>query len=303
MILYLLVAVLCLFWMPLSFCEYTLSMAIIVCNFLLNDLQQLRSPGQYCKNSSKSGTVAAQRLVDGRRAFEEIIINELRGDVNSREKRKMYALVGHGIPNSLFLHFISTGNEWLQCQNEVRANAKGAHIAKRASVTNQFQNVDSAIHLALRNTYNSTILDRERILKTNASGTTCLIQWPPDWDHDLELFLVAMNRIGSRLSSVVLRPSSEPLIPMTEVTSSASGSVVTPAELLKWNVTIRKGEVLPLYLLPTHLSTGRDNELILTVEWLYNSMDCWTIILRLQDGNAKRTNASISLVFEGVYVC
>lgn len=271
-----------------------------------------RSPGQYCcKNSSRSGALAAQKLVQGRRKFQDVITNELLGDddVNDdKEKdpvRKIYTLIGHGVPNSLFEHFISTGREWLNCQNSMMSSTKAKHFAKPVLPRTPPQKTNSAVHLSLRNIPNCTILDRERILKTNASGTTSLIQWPPEWDHDLELFMVAMNRIGSRLSSIVMKPDTH--TPTELVTGdAAAGSVIIPSDLDKWNVSIRKGEVLPFSMLPL---SQQDNTLVLTVEWLRNSPDCWTIILRLQDDFIDSNAAAkglirdpISLVFEGVYV-
>lgn len=259
-----------------------------------------RCPAQYCKNSSKNGTLAAQRLVDGRRVFEEMMAKELLVHQNHEQvckqnenenKRKIYALVGHGVPDSLLEHIISTGRTWLRCHNDVVSTADNdALIAKPTSV--QSKQNSSAVHLSLRNIPNSTMFDRDMVLKTNACGSTSLIQWPNAWDHDLELFMVVMNRIGSRLSSVVLRSDSN-----FETNTYAEGSIVVPSDLEKWNVSIRKGEVLPLQLLPQY------NALILTVEWLYNSYDCWTLVVRLQDRglNTSKTNP-LSLVFEGVYV-
>jgi nitrogen fixation protein len=256
--------------------------------------------------------VAARKLVDGRRAFGEVMTQELLEFTNSDKGkdndhvRKLYALSGHGVPNSLFEHFISMGREWLRCQNAVSSSANNLHIAKPvSSLKSPSQSPSSAIHLALRNIPNCTIFDREKILKTNASGTTSLIQWPMEWDHDLELYMVVMNRIGSRLSSIVLKQDvNEPAILTND--DMSTGSVIIPSHLNKWNVSIRKGEVLPFYLLPT---SGKENDLVLTAEWLYNSVDCWTIVLRLQDDFVGKHAAykglikdPIALVFEGVYV-
>lgn len=255
--------------------------------------------------------MAAQKLVDGRRAFGEVMKRELMGITNSgkgkEQARMLYALSGTGVPNSLFEHFISMGREWLQCQNALASSTTNLHIAKPvvSYLNYPSQPLSSAIHLALRNIPNCTIFDREKILKTNASGTTSLIQWPAEWDHDLELYLVVMNRIGSRLSSVVLKDDATVPTMLTNDDTS-TGSVIVPSHLDKWNVSIRKGEIIPFYLLP---SSRKDNDLVLTIEWLYNSVDCWTIILRLQDDFVGRHAASkgvvkdpIALEFEGVYV-
>lgn len=263
----------------------------------------LRCPAQYCKRFSKNGTLAAQKLVYGRRVFEEMLAKELLGhrkndlqDYKTNEnesKRKIYALMGHGVPDSLLKHIVSTGRTWLCSHNDlVLAADYDAYIAKPTTV--QPKPTDSGVHLILRNTPNSTMLDREMVLKTNACGSASLIQWPTAWDHDFELLVVVMNRIGSRLSSVILRSDTKFT---TNDTNNEEVSILVPSDLEKWSVSIRKGEVLPFQLLPDY------STLILTVEWIYNSNDSWTIILRLQDRGLNGSKIyPLSLVFEGVYV-
>ena len=269
-----------------------------------------RSPGQYCKSTSKNGTIAAKRLVDGRRAFEEVITNEIIGSVNEDESinhqkkekvHKLYALVGAGVPDSLLRHFISTGCEWLQCQNAFHLAPKSLYNSK--SIIQPPQST-SAVHLSVRNICNTTTFDRERILKTNANGTTSLIQWPLEWEHDLELLIVVMNRIGSRLSSVVLRPSTDEF---RNENDFGVGSIIKPCDLEKWNISIRKGSILPFYLLPS--SNKLKDVPVLTIEWLCNSLDCCKIVLRLQsidNQNGTRLSAPktdpVTIIFEGVYV-
>lgn len=192
---------------------------------------------------------------------------ELVGSARDDSVRKLYALDGHGVPRSLLEHLTRTGCFWLE---------------------NVLTSTTSTVHLSLRNTPNSTMFDRERILKTNSSGATSLTHWPTEWDDDLELFLVSMNRIGSRLSSAVM---------------NSENDIIVPSDLEKWQVSIRTGTVLPSFLLPS--TEDKINTHVLTVEWLYNSMDCWTICLCLQD-EGKGRNVGLKrdptcLVFEGVY--
>eukprot|EP00956_Cyclotella_meneghiniana_P006026 scaffold7852_cov66-Cyclotella_meneghiniana.AAC.1 len=169
------------------------------------DASVILSPVQHRKNSSRSGTLAAQKLIDGRRAFGAAMKKELVESTRDDTVRKLYALDGHGVPRSLLEHLTHTGYFWLE---------------------NIPTSTTSTVHLSLRNTPNSTMFDRERILKTNSSGATSLTKWPTEWDDDLELFLVSMNRIGSRLSSAVM---------------SSDNNFIVPADLEKWQVSIRKG--------------------------------------------------------------
>ena len=239
----------------------------LLLDFLLSTQIYIRSPVQHRKNSSRSGTLAAQKLIDGRRAFGAAMKKELVESTRDDTVRKLYALDGHGVPRSLLEHLTHTGYFWLE---------------------NIPTSTTSTVHLSLRNTPNSTMFDRERILKTNSSGATSLTKWPTEWDDDLELFLVSMNRIGSRLSSAVM---------------SSDNNFIVPADLEKWQVSIRKGAVLPSFLLPS--TKDKNNTHVLTVEWLYNSVDCWTICLCLQDHGTCRKDDSkrdtTSLLFEGVY--
>eukprot|EP00804_Cyclotella_cryptica_P011013 CCRYP_017492-RA/>CCRYP_017492-RA protein AED:0.02 eAED:0.02 QI:161/1/1/1/1/1/2/511/454 len=297
------------------------------------------APGQYCKKSSKSGAHAAQRLVTGRRSFEQVMLNELFADTDGSDAadngnrnpvikeervRKLYVLVGHGVPNSLLEHFVSTGREWLRFPSLTSdAGDESAAQMRSMPTPTHSQHRNSAIQISMCSVSRSTLLDPDRILKTHSNGTTSLIQWPVEWGHDLELFMVVMNRICSRLSSVVMRHNNEKgddkNSPYTEAQSvlnnftPGTGSVIIPSKLLQWNVTIRKGEMLPFYLLPPlgaiSGSQKESNPPIMTVEWIRNGFNCWKIVLRLQDEvmhtknslGAMKKRDPISMMFEGVY--
>eukprot|EP00956_Cyclotella_meneghiniana_P038315 scaffold152030_cov56-Cyclotella_meneghiniana.AAC.8 len=71
---------------------------ILIIPRLLTIYSNLRSPVQHRKNSSRSGTLAAQKLIDGRRAFGEAMKKELIESTRDDTVRKLYALDGHGVP-------------------------------------------------------------------------------------------------------------------------------------------------------------------------------------------------------------
>ncbi len=124
---------------------------------------------------------------------------------------------------------------------------------------------------------------------------------------------MVMNRIGSRLAFVGLGLDND--------------SIVTPARLNQWDVTITKGESLPASLLPSFLTKCGNSAIgkesvegavpILTVEWIPKSREISNIVLRLQDeglglsravsddlGSGARVTERdpISLLFHGVYI-
>lgn len=242
-------------------------------------------------------------------------------DNKEERARKLYVLVGHGVPNSLIEHFISAGREWLRCPlSSSVGGGESAGQTRSTPTPTSSQSEHSAMQISLCSISNSTLLDTDRIFKTNSNGTTSLFQWPLEWGHDLELFMVVMNRICSRLSSVVMKHNVEAGGSLKTGDASindnitlGTGSVIIPSNLRRWNVTIRKGVILPFHLLPSLGAIGscnRESNLpIITVEWLRNGFNCWKIVLRLQNEGRKINNSletvfkcdPISLMFEGVY--
>ena len=235
----------------------------------------------------------------------------------NKRVRNLYVLVGHGVPNSLLEHFISSGRKWLQCPSLSSTDDAYTINKEPSSEATSLQHTSSAIQLSLCNISNSTLMDPNKILKTSANGTTASINWPLDWEHDLELFMVVMNRIGSRLSSVAAGGDKEYDNDNTVSNVSVAqgtGSVIIPSNLQQWNVAIRKGEVLPFDLLPSPtgsvLGTCQkyDNSPQLVVEFSHSAFDCWKVVLRLQDEGIDMQDAPaefrkdpMSLIFEGVY--
>eukprot|EP01082_Thalassiosira_pseudonana_P002380 g2381.t1 g2381 contig11:1353478-1354653(-) len=307
------------------------------------DASVILSPGRYVKKSfprssnkwSTSGVDAAQRLVDGRREFVHVVEKELFGDINDSVDRdsgggnddergfsKLYRLSGHGIPNSLLWHLMSVGREWLmhpttsldEQTSSINTTREATAPSETQSTTTKSQN---DVRISFSNIPNSTLVNSNQVLKTSDKDITSTISLPNEWEHDLELYLVAMDRIASRLGSVAFPTSCTAFVGGGNVaTVGTMGSVITLADLKRWNVTVRKGEVPPMGLLVSKSCDGGERATrmpLLTVEWVRESEDCWKVILRVQDDgdgadydtletsdrHAKRD--PVSLVFEGSY--
>ncbi|KAL7544494.1 hypothetical protein ACHAWF_007872 [Thalassiosira exigua] len=155
---------------------------------------------------------------------------------------------------------------------------------------------------------------------------------PVEWERDFELFMVAMDRMASRMASLAVSSLGaddddnhdddnriDGYGPMgTE--DDGTGSVVTPSQLVRWDVMIMKGEALPPSLMPTPQSPrgpgagSRGTAPWLTMEWAKGSRRDRVrrrVVLRLQDVGAHGVEAlpdlgsgldPVSLVFEGEYV-
>jgi hypothetical protein len=305
------------------------------------------------KRGTKSGTDAALRLVDARREFTSLMNRELLGCggglqhhnnnrnhrgsdevVVSDDVRKIYTLTGHGVPSELLLHLIQVVRGWT-------AKSLSSSSSSQATQTHP----SSIVQVSFQNVHNSTLLDRDQIQVIHDNGITSklihdsnhqMLNHGGDWEHDFDLYMVVMDRIASRLASFALLHPHHPrhhsshddimsnnTVDGKEVynnnedeatTVGSSGSVITPASLKQWNVTMMKGEALPLSLLPVRTNNERQQQqpsTILTVEWVLNKRrnDCCNIILRLQDDGSTadleedgRGREPMSLVFDGMYV-
>ena len=299
--------------------------------------KQQRSPGRYCKKSSwstshhrhkgtRSGVDAAQRLVDARRDFFDLIQNELSNiEMEDNSTRKIYAITGHGVPNSLIQHMLNVARNWLLYHPSTTTNNKEeiGHTTKQSSSSMSNQ-------ILFSNQHNSTLLNQDQIKIIDMHGITqTLLSLPNEWENDLELYMVVMHRIGSRLASMAMQPNmnncnaylfdsnnstddvddGDVYVGKPEKIDDTLGigsSVVTPSQLRQWNVTIMKGESLPLSLLPgcnnNHdVKRRKQTEGNLTIEWKKQRNDCWSVVLRLQDEGQSERDDPISLVFDGVY--
>ncbi len=288
-------------------------------------------------NGAKSGTAAALRLVDARREFMSLMKRELLGsqrhntnDGSDKEGiiedvRKLYDLEGHGVPTELLSYLIQMVRGWTAPPPQ--------------PLVAQSQNASPVVQFTFQNIPNSTLLNRDQIQLIHANGYTTkltengnhhhmLNHGGGDWEHDFDLYMVVMDRIASRLASFALLHPPRHSHNYGSDTSTAiddggddnnneaalgsSGSVITPASLQHWNVTMMEGEALPLTLLPIRKREPQSSSIVLTVEWVLNNKrgrnDCCNVVLRLQDDGLAAGDFDdggrepISLVFDGVYV-
>lgn len=304
-----------------------------------------RSPGKYCKSSSwmtshhnprsgsSSGPHAAQRLVDARRELMAVIKNELdgggessNGEANETMGRKLYSITGHGVPNGLLSQLVDAARGWLT-HNGVDGPNQQSSLPPHEHATSAF------VKISFANVPNSTLLDQTRIRAVNARGAVGhLTSLPSEWERDFEMYMVVMDRMGSRLASLAnvpcgadsdhsdeQNPRDEETEIDTDAATGAAGSVIIPSQLKWWDVTIMRGEALPMSLLPSYSLPGSSNAILagdrkrgghggaeakadpprLSLEWTKDERGRWNVVLRLQDGGNMRD--PISLVFEGHY--
>lgn len=251
---------------------------------------------------------------------------------NSVDVRKIYELEGHGVPIQLLSHLIQAVQSWTASTTSTNNNS--------SNNSNTSQSSSKIVQISFENIHNTTMLNRDviQIMYANGNNTVSSQQQQQfimgtteeennDWEHDFELYMVVMDRIASRLASIVLSENgseNDEVATTTDSILGSSGSMITPASLKRWNVTMMKGEALPLSLLKKEKEGLRrqrqeyhyKQSIFLTVEWVMKnrSRNCCNIVLRLQhdgmvqDGSGSSSSTKrgsgrdpISLVFDGVY--
>jgi len=250
--------------------------------------------------------------------------------------RKIYAVMGHGIPRGLLCHLVEVAKDWLSYHHRISDDAQSNEEANESSTTSQItmnrQSSDN-VKLAFTNTPNSMLLDQHTIRMTNASGvTTTLPSLPKEWDGDFEMYMVMMDRMASRMAPLAIPSSSDNNMGDDDNAENnvdatlGTGSIVTPSQLVRWDVTITREQTLPMSLsLPDTnplLAGGQcggsnrrgrvkgttRHEPILTLEWVRKeNNDFSNIVLRLQNDDAENnlqdgSRDPITLVFDGEYV-
>lgn len=293
--------------------------------------------------------------MDARREFRELMHHELRDlnrpsegslDVDDNTVRKIYALKGHGVPQGLLQQMVDVGREWMR-NSLVNGSTSAKLSARKISFTNipgstlldtssiRVTNAKGKTFVVSAATTISTTSQNTQISNPASTTTSALAPLSPfrndeDWERNLEMYMVVMNRIGSRLAFVGLDG-----VKNGENSDANDGvgkpgetlgndSIVTPARLHQWDVTITKGESLPTSLLPPSLTKrvsamGKDAvegpDPILTVEWIPKGKESCIALIRLQDegfglgaksdfgsGASVAERDPISLVFRGVYI-
>ncbi len=134
----------------------------------------------YCvksaKNSTKSGTAAARRLLRGQHDFLQVV----RKLVPVQHK---FLLKGHGVPSQLLEEHIHLANDVLSYYND--------------AVACSFHSLSDSV---------------ERI-RIRTEGGNQVASWPPkasrleySWDESLQLYLKVMQRMAKRLGDVLISP-------------------------------------------------------------------------------------------------
>jgi hypothetical protein len=234
------------------------------------------------------------------------------------------------VPIQLLSHLIQAVQSWTTSKTTTTTNNNSSNT------NNTSQSSSKIVQISFENIHNTTMLNRDVIQIMYANGNTTVSSQQQfimereeenDWEHDFELYMVVMDRIASRLASIALsgndnNDNDEVAAATTDSILGSSGSMITPASLKRWNVTMMKGEALPLSLLTKEKEGLRRQEyhykqsIFLTVEWVMKnrSRNCCNIVLRLQhdgmlqDGSGSSSSTKrgsgrepISLVFDGVY--
>lgn len=181
---------------------------------------------------------AARRLVDARRELAAVIRGELGSSSSSPEdSRKIYAITGHGVQVGLLRGLVDAARGWLS--NASASSGRGQSPCTKISFANM---------------PDSPLLDRSRMRIVDDLGVADeLASLPSGWERDFEMYMVVMDRMGSRLASLVIPPpgvveggnakfpdeddaDAAPNGSGFEVAGDATlgtGSVVTPSRL-KW---------------------------------------------------------------------
>ncbi len=263
---------------------------------------------------------------------------------------RMYDMTGHGVPVGLLRHLCDAARDWLGMTTR-RHRHRHRRRKSMANPPNEDDDggIDGKDHnedrvrrrydeISFANVPNATLLDTDRIgivvtaATTGASSSHLLPSLPAEWEHDLEMYMVVMDRIGSRMATLAMTAV---VVDDGDVdgdddidTRKTTGSIVAPSRLRKWDVTIVRGngEAYSASSMVRKGDDGKDRNgdgggvgvraplsvPTLSLEWARVTDECWKVVLRLHDrgvvvvakehevGGSRRD--SVSLVFEGEYV-
>jgi hypothetical protein len=180
-------------------------------------------------------------------------------------------LVGHGVPTGLLHQLCDAAKGWLGMRQRTKAtshnnnNNDGDDDAQQQE--QQSQQYDQ---ISFTNVPNTALLDTERIYCTISSNpqlstdnddtnnhsddsittlspttTTSsqevltLSSLPTEWDYDIEMYMVVMDRIASRMASTAFM--AHPLTHTDSIGIKDETIIVTPSQLIQYNVTITRG--------------------------------------------------------------
>ena len=267
----------------------------------LLDVSVILSPGKFCKAPNATILDASRRLVDGRRKFVRSLQNDpwasssmetSSGNCSSsggasdctNSTRKIYSLVGHGVPTGLLHQLCDAAKGWLGMRQRTKATSHNNNNDDDddAQQQDQPQQYDQ---ISFTNIPNTTLLDTKRIYcticsnqrrsndndddtnedddpttKSSPTSTTSqemitLSSLPKEWDYNIEMYMVVMDRIASRMASIASMAHPPPRSRRSSSSSSSSSDwrddesiestiddsiIITPSQLQQYNVTITR---------------------------------------------------------------
>ena len=269
----------------------------------LLDVSVILSPGKFCKAPNATILDASRRLVNGRRKFVRSLQNDLwasssmkttSGSCSSsggasdctNSTRKIYSLVGHGVPIGLLHQLCDAAKGWLGMRQRTKATShNNKNDDDDAQQQDQPQQYDQ---ISFTNIPNTTLLDTKRIYcticsnqrrsndnvddtneddhpttKSSSTITTSqemitLSSLPKEWDYNIEMYMVVMDRIASRMAYIASMAHPPPRSHRSSSSRSTSNKessdwrdelrestiddsiIVTPSQLQQYNVTITR---------------------------------------------------------------
>lgn len=269
----------------------------------LLDVSVILSPGKFCKTPNATILDASMRLVDGRRKFVRSLQNDLWASSSMKttsgscgssggasdctnSTRKIYSLVGHGVPTGLLHQLCDAAKGWLGMRQRTKDtshnNTNDDDDAQQQDQPQQydqisFTNIPNTILLDTKRIYctvcsnqrrsndndDDTNEDDEPTTKSSPTTTTSqemitLSSLPKEWDYNIEMYMVVMDRIASRMASIASMAHPPPHSRHHGSSSSSNKEssdwrddesrestiddsiIVTPSQLQQYNVTITR---------------------------------------------------------------
>ena len=186
-------------------------------------------PKDFCRRSAfyeekptLNGTLAARRLLEGKKLLLETLSEDILRIKNKQRKPRSYTILGHGVPKQLLQSHVNMADFLL------------AHYKNSPEIS-------------FKNSTGKLSVETLRIRSPHPDGKNRAEPWSfaqhSELDDQMQLYLAVMNRISTTLSDVLWSDAPMPAVENEEdddddFVRSSSSSAVTP---LHWNVELMKG--------------------------------------------------------------
>jgi hypothetical protein len=234
------------------------------------------------------------------------------------ENGRTYDMEGHGVPVGLLRHLCDAAGSWLGLSTTTTTRRRKRH-RNLEGFRRRYDEISfaSAPH--------STSLDAERIgivvpaMTTTTTTTTACASYsrlllpslPAEWEEDLEMYMVVMDRIGSRMATLAMTAAvvvvNDDKDDDDDIDARRTvGSIVVPSRLRKWDVTVVRGGDGEEARSPSCIVRGGDDGRdwsddggddgdvagacatpptmpTLSLEWARTTEECWKVVLRLHN--------------------